>query len=265
MNNTVTIVTAFVDIGRDKWEGVKNGHPIPPYIKRDKDTYFKRFERLAKLKNPIVVFAQSKDFDRLKSIREDLTLVAIDTVFEDHDYLLSKIKQVQTDPTFISFVTNPSAPEYWSAEYVAINLMKSFFVTYAIEQNLSGASQWAWIDFGYVRDDTYCPEGMEWKFNSDGKVNLFVINPFLFAKPIFDVVRTGEVFVQGCHIVAPRNQWVNLKNLVIQNLTNLFNVGLIDDDQTLLLMSYRMNPDLFNINKVDQRDWFVIFKEFNHD
>ena len=55
-----TIVTAFVDIGRGDWEGVKNNQLIPPYIKRDTETYFKRFERLTKLKNKIVCFTEEK-------------------------------------------------------------------------------------------------------------------------------------------------------------------------------------------------------------
>jgi protein YibB len=265
MSELVTIVTAFVDIGRDKWEGLKNNQLIPSYIKRDKSTYFERFERLAKVKNPMVVFAKSEDFERLKNIRQDISLVAIDTVFEDHAHLLNKINQVQQDPNFIKFVTNPSAPEYWSPEYVAINLMKSFFVTYAIEQKLSDTANWAWIDFGYVRDDTFCPPGLEWKFSTDGKINIFCINPFTHSKPIFEIIRTGEVYIQGCHIVAPRNQWSTLKGLVSQNLSTLFNVGLIDDDQTLLLMAYRSLPELFKLNNVDPSDWFVIFKNFNHD
>lgn len=265
MSNLVTIVTAFVDLDRGNWTGVRNGQVIPHYIKRDKDTYFERFARLAKVKNPIIVFAKSEDFERLKSIRHDLTLVSIDTIFEDHSFLLNKIKSIHQSEEFIKFVANPASPEYWCAEYVAINLMKSFFVSYAVEQNLSEASTWAWIDFGYVRDDTYCPPGLEWKFDTQNKINIFCINPLTHTKPIFEIVRTGEVYIQGCHIVAPRNQWTDLKNLVTQCMSNLFNVGLVDDDQTMLLMSYRSAPELFNLNKVDPQDWFVIFKDFNHD
>ena len=260
MSDTVTIVTAFMDIGRSEWEGVKNNQLIPGYIKRDTDTYFERFERLAKLKNPIVVFAHSKDFERLQAIREDLHLIAIDTVFEDHKHLIDKIDAVQNDPTFIKFVDNPSAPEYWSPEYVAINLMKSFFVTYAVEQKLAESETYAWIDFGYVREDTFCPPGLEWKYDTEGKINLFAIDPHTHSMPIFDIVRTGKVFIQGCHVVAPKNDWIILKDLVAANLTKLFDVGLIDDDQTLLLMAYRSMPSKFKIVNVDPSDWFVIFK-----
>lgn len=264
MSDTVTIVTAFMDIGRSEWEGVKNNTAIPNYIKRDTDTYFERFERLAKLKNPIVVFAHSKDFERLKQIRNDLYLVAIDTVFEDHSHLMKNIEAIQNNKTFIDFVYKPSSPEYWSAEYVAINLMKSFFVNYAVEQKLTEGETYAWIDFGYVRDDTFCPPGLEWKFNTEGKINLFAIEPVNMSRPIFDIVRTGDVYIQGCHIVAPKKDWAVLKELVVTNLTKLFGAGLIDDDQTLLLMAYRTMPEKFILNKINPSDWFVIFKDFNH-
>lgn len=265
MDKLVTIVTAFMDIGRDSWTGLKNNQMIPPYIRRDKDTYFERFERLSKVKNPIVVFAHSKDFERLQKIRQDLHLIAIDTLFEDHEHLLKKIEHVQQNPSFIKFVDKPSAPEYWSPEYVTINLMKSFFVNYAVEQNVTDSEEWAWIDFGYVREDTFCPPGLEWKFDTQGKINIFCVNPFTHSKPIFEIIKTGEVYIQGCHIVAPKNQWLTLKNLILQNLNVLFEVDLIDDDQTLLLMSYRHSPESFVINPVDPSDWFVIFKNYNYD
>jgi len=261
----VTIVTAFVDIGRGHWEGVKNNQLIPPYIKRDTDTYFERFERLTKLKNPIVCFTESKNFDRIKAMREDIVLIGIDTIFEDHAHLISKIDQVHQDPHFIKFVTNPSAPEYWSSKYVAINLFKSHFVNYAIEQQLTPTDTCAWIDFGYCRPEVFCPPGMEWKFDTEDKINLFCMNPYTHNKPIFEIVRTGEVYMQGCHIVAPKKLWSTLKQLVNDNLSLLFGVGLIDDDQTLLLMSYRTAPELFKLNPADPNNWFVIFKDYHHD
>ena len=172
----VTIVTAFVDIGRGDWEGTKNDKPIPHYIKRDTDTYFERFERLTKLKNPIICYTESRFFDRIKAMRDDIKLVNIDNIFENQPLIIEAIKKVQRDPHFINFVTNPSNPEYWSPEYVAINLFKSVFVTDAIEDNLISSNTCAWIDFGYCRPETYCPPGMEWKFDTDSYINLFCMN-----------------------------------------------------------------------------------------
>lgn len=260
MSNDVTIVTAFVDIGRDKWSGEKNGHTIPPYIKRDVKTYLDRFERLTKLKNRIIVFAESKFNDAIKSMRDDIVIVNIDTLFSDHEHLIQTIEDVQTNESFINFTVFPASPEYWSPEYVAINLMKSHFVSYAIEQGLVSTPNTAWIDFGYCRENTVCPEGTTWKYDTNDKINLFCQNPFTFTTPIFEIVRTGQVFIQGCHIVAPNAMWSTLKQLINDNLSTLLNVGLIDDDQTLLLMAYRSAPELFDLVPANSENWFTIFE-----
>lgn len=265
MSNTVTIVTAFVDIGRGEWTGYKNNELIPNFIKRDTETYLKRFERLTKLKNPIVCFTESKFFDRIKAMRDDIVLIGIDTVFEDHKHLTEAIEHIQQEPAFIKFVNNKSSPERWSPEYVAINLMKSFFVTYAVENKLAPSNTYAWIDFGYVRDDTICPPGLEWKFETNNKINLFTVNQYTHGTPIFEVVRTGEVFIQGCHIVAPANKWRYLKDLMSSSLSILLSTGLIDDDQTMLLMAYRSNPNEFILHHVGDANWFVIFEKYHHD
>ncbi len=268
MSDNVTIVTAFMDIGRENWTGIKNNRAIPSYIKRDTKTYFERFERLCKVKNPIVVFTHSKYFEQLKQFREDLFLVAIDTVFEDHYHLVKSISAIQNDPAFIKFVDRPECPEHWSTEYAVITNMKSLFVNYAVEQKIAESDTYAWIDFAYVRDDTFCPVGVEWKFNTEGKINLFALDNIkdtILTKPIFDIVKTGEVFIQGCHVIAPKAEWVLLKQLVVTNLTKLIGVGLIDDDQTLFLMAYRAMPEKFKINYVPSTDdWFMIFRDHNH-
>lgn len=258
--NDVTIVTAFVDIGRGEWEGVKNNQLIPHYIKRDTDTYFKRFERLTKLKNKIICFTEEKFFERIRSIREDIILIGINSLWDDHQHLLTKIEHVQLQPEFIRFVTNPSSPEYWSSKYVVINFMKSHFVNYAVEQGLIETNNAAWLDFGYCRDEVYCPENKTWVFDTENKINLFCQNQFTHSKPIFEIIRTGEVYMQGCHIVAPKNSWKYLKQLVNDNLGLLFGVGLVDDDQTLLLMSYKSAPELFKLNTANPNNWFTIFE-----
>lgn len=255
-----TIVTAFVDIGRGEWEGIKNNQLIPHYIKRDTQTYLDRFKRLTKLKNKIICYTEEKFFDTIQAMRDDIVLIGIDSIWEDHSHLINKIDQIQQQPEFIRFVANPASPEYWSPKYVAINLMKSHFVNYAVEQGLVETKDVAWIDFGYCRDEVYCPENKMWTFNTEEKINLFCQNPYTHHVPIFDIVRNGTVYMQGCHIVAPKKLWKTLKQLINDNLSTLFNVGLIDDDQTLLLMAYRSAPELFKLNSSDPNNWFTIFE-----
>ena len=260
MKDTVTIVTAFVDIGRGNWVGTKNDRVIPPYIQRHTDTYLERFEKLTKLNNPIICFTESKFFDKIKGMRDDIVLIDIDNIWDDHTHLTDAIKKVQSNPSFIQFVNNPAAPEYWSEKYVAINLMKSHFCAYSVEHKLCATDTVAWIDFGYCREDVYCPEGKTWVYDTEDKINLFCQNNNVNERPIFDIIKTGEVYIQGCHIVSPARRWSTLKQLINDNLTHLFTVGLVDDDQTLLLMAYRVAPELFKLESANPSNWFTIFE-----
>lgn len=264
MSDLVTIVTAFFDIGRDKWEGTLDGNILPHYLKRDTATYFERFRRLTLLKNPIVVYTESRFIETIKSYRDDIICVPVDNYLSDNQHVLEAIFIRQRRPEFIAHLNQPTMPEYWSPEYVFINYSKSIFVADAVKQGHVKTPTAAWLDFGYVRDDTFCPPGLEWKFNTQNLINLFCFSDPLKAEPIFNIVKTNNVYVQGCHIVAPVEKWNHMANLMRQALVSLMNVGLVDDDQSMLLMSYQMSPHDFKINYVDPSYWFVIFKNFNH-
>ena len=256
----ITIVTAFIDIGRDNWEGVVNGEQIPHFIKRGVGEYFKSFERLAGLKNDIIIFTEEKYFDKIKSIREDIVCINISKIWDVNIDYLMKIREVQRNISYINFVNSPALPEYWSAEYVYVNFLKSFFCDYVYKNNLNSNHDIAWIDFGYVRENTYCPQGKFWEFDTKDKINLFVLGDLSDNWPIFDIIRNNTVYVQGCHIIAPGNLWTVLVDYMKDSINVLFKVGLVDDDQTLLLMSYRKYPEIFNINSGDHNDWFSAFK-----
>lgn len=255
-----SIVTAFVDIGRGNWEGIVNNKVIPHYIKRDTETYFQRFERLTKLKNDIVCYTESKYFSRIKAMNSNIKLIAIDSLWEENKNLLTTIENIQKNTSFVNMVLNPACPEYWSSKYVVINLLKSTFVNHAIDSNFITNNDVAWIDFGYCREHVYCPPDTYWTFETDDKINLYCHNYNLFNKPIFEVIKTGEVYLQGCHIIASKNKWPVLSNLIKENLNHLLSVGLIDDDQTLLLMSYRSNPEIFKLNQANPNNWFTVFE-----
>jgi len=266
MDNTVTIVTAFVDIGRHSWEGVVNNKPIDSHIKRDVDTYFHRFEKLCGLNNPIICFIHSMYHKRIRQIRSDITLIAIDNILEENKTLLTKIYNVQRNPHFINYVTRPSVPEYWSPEYVFVTSRKAMFVNRAIQEGHVNTENVAWIDFGYARPDCYCPQGLQWKFKTDGLIHMIcnTTTP-IDSLPIYEIVRTGEVFIQGCHVIGPKDKWQYMEDAFDVYLQSILNSGLSDDDQILFLMAYRGAPHLFKIHYVDSNSyWFMIFRDYNN-
>ncbi|MBD5709322.1 WlaTC/HtrL family glycosyltransferase, partial [Citrobacter freundii] len=56
MNSSITIVTAFFDIGRGDWTSNKG---FSPHLERTADTYIQYFENLSKLDNDMVIFTSS--------------------------------------------------------------------------------------------------------------------------------------------------------------------------------------------------------------
>ena len=57
--------------------------------------------------------------------------------------------------------------------------------------------------------------------------------------------------------------WPKLEAMVHNGVNELLNNNLIDDDQTLLLMSYLMKPELFELHPVSNSDLFIAFKDFS--
>lgn len=264
MKSDVTIVTAFLDIGRDKWEGDVNGEQIPTYIKRDVSTYIERFKRLTKLKNKIIVFCEQSVADQLPT-NLNITVIPIDKVL-DVVYLdiIRRVKIVQQNPEFIDFVNRKFAPEYWSPEYVAINFMKSRFITYCLHEGLIEPQEnTAWVDFGYCREDSQVLDGGTFRFDNKGKINFFANGSMPTAvqtMPIFNLIKTGEVLIQGCHMIAPAREFETLWQWMRVSMNNLLNIGLVDDDQTLLLMCYRIFPNNFNLTPNSSTDWFNVIR-----
>jgi protein YibB len=263
----ISIVTAFFDIGRGDWARRPN---TPAWLARSTEDYFACFERMCRLENEIVVFTQSKFAERIAAARRKLgfenqtRIVCKDDLFEDHGVELGKIARVMQMPGFLAGVTHPHCPEYWEPRYVLINYLKSFFACEAVEQGLAASEFLAWVDFGYCRDESVLPKSLAWDYPFSDKIHLFNIER-PDSQDLVSIIKTNKVYFQGCHIVAPRKKWADLKRLMRNAFDMLISYDLMDDDQTLLLMAYRNAPSLFETHFVDagKSGWFVLFKDYN--
>jgi protein YibB len=271
MDNDISIVTAFYDIGRGNLPKVKHGRELPFYQHRSVDEYLQFFSNLAKLKNEMVVYTTPDLIETVLSIRkhyglEHLTKVITTESYMPQRYELIKpmVQKVMDDPNYYKKVINPQLIEYWHADYVLVNIFKAWYVTDAIEKGLISNDLTAWIDFGYVRNDTTIPPSNRWTYNFDReKIHFFNQHQIDPARPIDSIIYTGDVYIQGCHIVAGTKKWSTLKDLVLKNLDVLLQNNLIDDDQTLLLMSYLSSPQDCELHPADPNDWFRIFRVYN--
>jgi protein YibB len=267
MKHDVSVVTAFFDIGRASWQLGKHAS----VFRRSCEQYLNWFGNLASLKNSMVIFTEERFADQVLALRcqhglQSVTkIIVIENLFGAQGPLASQIASVSMTmrPELHAFVKNSEAPEFQSAKYVVLCLLKTVLVNTVIKLQLNNSPQVAWIDFGYCRDGDRFDQTVPWCFDCGDRMNMFYLRE-PDDRPIFDIIKSGDVYFQGCHLVGPQHTWSRLQQLVDEAVASLLVCGLIDDDQTALLMAYRRDPELFRIHAVDPSDWFVIFRKFQH-
>lgn len=260
----ITIVTAFFDIGRGTWTPDKG---FPHYIERTTDTYFERFGNMAKLENEMVVYTTEDLKQRVLDLRGDRKTTVVTLDFKNSfNALRHKIQTVQNLPEFQARI-NPSqvkSPEYWNANYVLVNLLKSSMVHKAITDGLINTDMVAWIDFGYCRTPEDAGKFPKWSYNFDQeKIHFFNLKLFSQGNTIEETIFNNHVYVTGPHFVAHKKNWPKLDTMIQYHTDMLLLNNLIDDDQTLMLMASLGNPDLFETHMISDSDWFCIFRDYN--
>ena len=260
----ITIVTAFFDIGRGTWTPDKG---FPHYIERTTDTYFERFGYMAKLENEMIVYTTEDLQQRVMDLRGDRKTKVVVVDFDNSfGPLRDRISEIQKSPEFQSKI-NPSqikSPEYWNANYVLVNALKSSFVRSSIERQLIDTDMVAWIDFGYCRKPEDAGKFTKWSYNFDPeKIHFFNLKKFKDGDLIEDTIFNNTIYVTGPHIVAHKDNWPKLEMMIHHHLDTLLKNNLVDDDQTLMLMSTLGNPEFFETHMISDSDWFMIFRDYN--
>lgn len=244
--NKITIVSAFFNINRANWEG----------FGRNKEQYFQYFTQWGKIENDLVVYVEDKILkERIELLRKDVlsktTVILIEDI-KKIDFLLYKsIENITSNQIHRRFRTKPNNPEVWNADYDYVMLMKMWCVNHAVEHGyVSGMV--AWVDFGYLHGEVNLLEkaggNFSWDYEFPEKINIFSVQP-LDSKPIFDIVKNMDTYIMGTILVAPDNKWNYFWNEMRNNMIALNRCGLVDDDQTVILMCYRNNPEEFYIHE----------------
>lgn len=267
MNNSITIITAFFDIGRGNWNA-KSGRS--DRLERTADTYFNHFKRLAKLDNKIIIFTSPDLKDKILKLREGKPthIITID-LQQKFKFIINKISSIQHSDSFKSLIKPEQLqnPEYWSAEYVLINNLKPYFIHKAIKSRLTGSELIAWVDFGYIRKEKTRHGLVEWNYPFDrNKVHLFSIKENVDLQneqAVMEKVINNETYIIGGVIVATKEKWIEFYRLVFQTQKKLIQSGLIDDDQGVFLICASQKPSLFKLNYLGHMEWFKVFKLFN--
>jgi protein YibB len=270
MNKTnISIVTAFYDIGRGNWNS-ENG--FPSYLQRTTETYIERFSYLAQLHNEIIVFATEPTNKRLQEFnsKNNIKFVNFDLLATFHE-LRNRILNIQRNESYQQRISLQQRinPEYWNPDYVLVNFMKSYFINTAINSELTTNNLIAWLDFGYCRSENKIPKSKSWSYDFDeSKIHLFNYKSY-DGIPIETIIANNIVYILGAKMVGGKTAWPKFEQTMKRQMKKLFDHNLVDDDQTLLLMSSLAEPDLIELHKIPDHqvggDPFVIFSDFNKD
>ena len=260
--NDITIVTAFFDIGRGDWTTDKG---LPPYLHRTTKTYFERFGYLATLENEMIIYTSTDLIDKVKELRGNRKTTVIEFDYENSfTESREKIFTIQKDKSYQKKI-NPQEknnPEYWNPDYVLVNLLKVTFIRKAIDAGYCNNDLIAWVDFGYCREISTLYGVKHWYSDFDKeKIHLFKLKDYIEGTCIDQIIFNNDVHMVGGSIVAGKQGWKYLEFLISDSFITLLNNNLVDDDQTLLLMSYLASKDSFELHTMTEA--LVLFRDYN--
>lgn len=262
-DNKITLVSAFFNINREEWKK----------FRRNDELYFSYFEHWARIKNELIVFVESKKYKkRVFEIRdkfgnkEKTKVVIIEDILNIDQELYKTIEHVCSNRIHYDFRLQPDSPEVFNAKYNYIMALKMWCLKTTVENGLNSYSQLAWIDFGFGHGLEIYPKAeefdFEWQYNFGDKIYL-PAKMLDDGRPIFDVVRTMDVYVMGPLLVGNSKAWRKSWEMMKTAVYALAYCGMTDDDQTELLMLSRMYPETFEL--VTSVSWGTFLKEKGGD
>lgn len=255
----ITIVTAFFDINRAEFKGYN----------RSVENYFNYFERWAEIKNDLIFFCENKDYaNKVLEIRNKFGLkektktVVLSSLIDIDKPLYEKLVNIEKDTYFQNFRLKKQNPEN-KATYNFVMYSKFYCIYQA--SLLAKDTQLVWLDFGFEHGgETFKgehPYDFEWIHDFGDKINLFYKTE-ITTIPIFEIIRTlSPDCIMGCLFTCPIEKAKILWDIMQTCYHNLADIGLMDDDQVLLLLAYRLNIDKFTLHK---SSWFLPIKEFGN-
>lgn len=260
------IVTAFFDIGRGDWAANPD---TPDHLRRSTKLYFERFAAMAALDNALVVYTSADLVARVQQMRagkEDRTVVIAYDFAGAFPERRAEIERIQKDPAFIDSIhpTQCRNPEYWSVDYILVTNLKSFFVAHAVQNQLIRTPLVAWADFGLFRNPQALGGKTRWEYPfTPDKAHLLCFSKYNNEFSIPQIVTHNIAYIVGGLIVAPPHLWPRIAQLAAIGIQTLAQHKMVDDDQTVMLLAYLQQPDLFEQHLVGPNDWERIMDIFH--
>lgn len=255
--NAVTIVTAFFPIGRKEWSK----------LSRSDEEYLNHFAFWARIQNDLIVYTTPAIGTRVKQIRESFgrnntTIIEVADWHELDREMYEKIAGAMQSEWARLYKRSPKSPESWNPDYNYVMYLKWWCLADSATKSDNDTDFYAWVDLGFNHGGCYYQKSEEFDFlwtaeNLSAKIHLFnrlQLNDI----PMFEKIRNMSSYIVGGFAVAPAKLCKEFFSLINWSLDCLCAVGLPDDDQNLMLMSYKRKPELFELHNSTWHQGFAL-------
>jgi protein YibB len=275
----ITLVTAFLDIGRDNWENND--------FKRTTNFYINSFLTYLNYPYKMVCYIDEKYFEHVykvykKSPYQNKQFIPIHREWLDQNIhawrQIEKDRNILNDPNFKKFLKGrlefmyPEGipeeneqrtylcPENIYPEYNVINHSKIDFISHAIKNGFINTYYTAWSDFGYFSTYHKDGESLPTETIDTNKLDPNKITICLRREIIeddkdmfFTLLFAYELFI-GAFYAGPTHIMEGFKDIYHDCVEELYRNGISDDDQHVYIRCYMKNPDIFNLS-IHRGDW----------
>lgn len=241
-------VTAFHDIGRGSWEGSLR------HLRRTNEEYLSWFANLVKLPMDLVCFC---DEPAATLVRERTGFKNIypyleqDTLFRH----VEREKEIMNSPSYQKHTGyHPTKPENTIAEYNMVNHSKTSIVRRASVM-FPQYSHYAWIDFGYLREEII-PNYIDWKPVATDKIVYASLREMELST--LQVFHDPDSPIQGSMFVLPKDLAAWYEKTYEVALLEYQDANIADDDQVLAQQVMQRYPDFFKLTIFPH--WFELLR-----
>lgn len=260
MSNSLCIVSAFLDIGREQWTCFQRSFP----------QYLSNFLPYTKMTHEMIVFMDDRHSNLLKELckgADHIRIIPINREFmQEHIHAyrqLAREREIMESAKFKQLVSHRlSHPECCKPEYNIMQHAKIDFLAYVIKNKLSPAEYYAWSDFGYFQRSDRIPSKpldlMKFDLN---RINFQAMSPLSIQdSDIIYTLRNAPERVGGFFYLGEARLLLQYQELYHKICQQFHDMGIVDDDQHIMIQSVYRNPDLFCIWNL--RGWHLTYLFF---
>ena len=244
-DTTITLVTCFYNIGRDKWD----------VLSRPIDTYFANCEKVLKQRNPICIFTTDEYRERCLTIRRKTDPLLLYTKiivlpFNELQYYDKRdlIEAAQTDIS-TKIPAQMGEPEFTQPDYILVICNRPYFFKHVALENPFCSKIFQWVDFG-IHSNLLAENCSDNIFSSifykSDKIRIVGFNSNVNIEDRETYYNSHNKTLASTLMAGDKNSVCRLCDLFHDEFSTMLDLGLVNQEQYILYYLYCKNPEYFD-------------------